>query len=82
MFWTEQSCFLIYLGMTHPEQLGFGFEQIEEEKETAHLPSNIEERIAAYRQMLEQHNQAMVAGDEKRVMEIRKEANRLSRGGD
>jgi hypothetical protein len=24
MFWTEQSCFLIYLGMTHPEQLGFG----------------------------------------------------------
>jgi hypothetical protein len=36
---------LIGLGMAHPEQLGFGFEHIQEEKETAHLPSGIEDGI-------------------------------------
>jgi hypothetical protein len=40
MFWTEQSCLPINSGMKQPEQLGFGFEQTEEEKETAHLPSH------------------------------------------
>jgi len=65
--------------MTHtPEQMGFGFDAMAEEQETAHLPSEIEAGIAAYREMLEQHNQAMLAGDEKRVMAIRKEANRLA----
>jgi hypothetical protein len=61
--------------MKNSGQLGFGFEQIEEEKETAHLPSDMEAGIAAYRAMLENNNQAMLAGDEKAAMAVRKEAN-------
>ena len=49
-----------------------------EEKQTAHLPSEMEAGIAAYRLMLHEHNQAMLQADEKRAMEIRKEANRLA----
>jgi hypothetical protein len=64
--------------MTNPEQMRFGFEAMVEERETAHLPSEMEAGIAAYRAMLEQHNQAMLDGDEKKVMAIRKEANRLA----
>jgi hypothetical protein len=64
--------------MTPPEQLGFGFDQLQEEKETAHLPSEMDAGITAYRAMLEQHNRAMLDADEKRVMAIRKEANRLA----
>ena len=64
--------------MKNPEQMGFGFEAMAEEQETAHLPSEMEAGIAAYRAMLEQHNRAMLDGDEKRVMAIRKEANRLA----
>ena len=60
------------------EQLGFGFDAMADEQETAHLPSEMEAGIAAYRAMLEQHNRAMLGGDEKRVMAIRKEANRLA----
>lgn len=60
------------------EQLGFGFEAMAEEQETAHLPSEMEAGIGAYRVMLEQHHQAMLEGDEKRVMAIRKDANRLA----
>jgi hypothetical protein len=50
--------------MANSEQLGFGFEQIEEEKATAHLPSEIEAGIVAYRGMLGKNNEAMLAGDE------------------
>lgn len=64
--------------MTQPQQLGFGFDQILEEQETAHLPSEIEQGIAHYRGMLEKHNTAMLTGDEKTAMDIRKEANRLA----
>jgi hypothetical protein len=64
--------------MANPAQMGFGFEAMAEEQETAHLRSEMEAGITAYRAMLEQHNQAMLAGDEKRVMAIRKEANRLA----
>jgi hypothetical protein len=69
---------LITVGMAHPEQMGFGFEQIQEEKETAHLPSERDAGITAYREMLVKHNRAMLESDEARVMGIRKEANRLA----
>jgi len=49
-----------------------------EEQATAHLPSDMEAGIAAYRTMLEKNHQAMLAGDEKTAMAIRKEANRLA----
>lgn len=61
-----------------PEQLGFGFDEIQEQQETAHLPSSMVEGIAAYRALLEKNHQAMLDGDEKAVMAIRKEANRLA----
>lgn len=64
--------------MTQPEQLGFAFDKIREEQETAHLPNEIEQGIAHYRGMLEKHNTAMLAGDEKTAMDIRREANRLA----
>ena len=54
--------------MTHPEQLGFGFEEIQEQQETAHLPSAMSDGIARYRAILEQNHQAMLAGDEKTAM--------------
>ena len=64
--------------MTQPQQLGFGFDKIREEQETAHLPSEIEQGIAHYRGMLEKHNAAMLAGDEKGAASIQKEAVRLA----
>jgi hypothetical protein len=70
--------FSYWSGMANPEQMGFGFEAMAEEQETAHLPSEMEAGIGAYRVMLEQHHQAMLESDEKRVMAIRKEANRLA----
>jgi hypothetical protein len=64
--------------MTQPQLLGFGFDAMEEERRTAHLASDIDTGIAQYRGMLEKHNAAMLAGDEKAAMDIRKEANRLA----
>ena len=64
--------------MTQPQQLGFGFEKFREEQETAHLPSEIEHGVAHYRGMLEKHNAAMLAGDEKGAASIQKEAVRLA----
>jgi hypothetical protein len=61
-----------------PEQLGFGFDAMLEEQEAAHLPAAMDEAIAHYRGMIEHHHQAMLAGDEKTVMEIRKDATRLA----
>ena len=49
-----------------------------EEQESAHLPTEMAEAIPVYRQMLEDHNQAMVAGNERAAMAVRKEANRLA----
>jgi len=64
--------------MNQPEQLGFGFDKMFEQQETAHLPSRVDEGIAHYRAMLEKNHQAMLAGDVSTAMEIRKEANRLA----
>jgi hypothetical protein len=64
--------------MTQPQQLGFGFDAMLEEKQTAHLPSGFDAGIVHYRGMLERHNEAMRSGDEKTAMGIRKEANRLA----
>jgi hypothetical protein len=64
--------------MTQPQQLGFGFDAMEEEKQTAHLASDVDAGIVQYRGMLEKHNAAMLACDEKASMDIRKEANRLA----
>ncbi len=61
-----------------PQQLGFGFDAMLDEQEAAHLPSAMTEGIALYCSMLEQHNGAMLEGDERRAMAIRKEANRLA----
>lgn len=58
---------------------------MEEERQTAHLASDIDAVIAQYRGMLEKHNAAMLVGDEKTAMDIPKEANRLAvklNGGD
>jgi len=61
-----------------PQQLGFGFDQIEKEKQTAHLASDIDTGIEQYRGLLEQHNAAMLAGDEKGAVAVQKEAVRLA----
>ena len=61
-----------------PQQLGFGFDEIEEQRETAHLPSSMDEGITHYRALLEKNNEAMLAGDVARAMATRKEAERLA----
>jgi hypothetical protein len=60
------------------QQLGFGFEQMEEEKRTAHIPSIIEEAIPFYKQLIEKHHAAMLAADVSAVQAIRKEAQDLA----
>jgi hypothetical protein len=64
--------------MTHPQQLGFGFDEMLHEQETAHLPGTMEEAIPYYRKMLERHNEAMLAGDIPAAMKIRDEADELA----
>jgi hypothetical protein len=64
--------------MKHPQQLGVGFDAIQEQQETAHLPSEIKQGIEHYRGMLEKHNVAMLAGDENGAAAIQKEARRLA----
>jgi len=61
-----------------PEQLGFGFDDIFEQKEAASLPSTMEDGIAHYRALLEKHHNAMLAGDEATAMAMREEGNRLA----
>jgi hypothetical protein len=85
MFSTKRRAFLITFGVKHPEQLGFGFDAIQEQQETDHLPSSMVEGVSLYRGMLEKNHQAMLAGDEKTAMAMRKDANRLTvklNGGD
>ena len=64
--------------MKEPQQLGFGFDEILREQETAHLPSTIEEAIPYYRKLIERHNEAMLAGDVEKTMAIRGEAQDLA----
>jgi hypothetical protein len=64
--------------MTHPEQLGFGFDEILREQETAHLPGTMEEGIPYFRKLIERHNEAMLAGDAETAMAIREEATELA----
>lgn len=59
-------------------QLGFGFDAMLDEQESAHLPADMAEAIPVYRKLIEDHDRAMVAADEKAAMAIRKEANRLA----
>ena len=61
-----------------PHQLGFGFDDILEQEETAALPSTMDDGIAHYRSLLEKHHEAMFAGDEATAMAIREEGNRLA----
>jgi hypothetical protein len=71
--------------MIQPQQLGFGFDEMLHEQETAHLPGTTEEAIPYYRKMLERHHEAMLSGDIPRAMKIRKEAQDLAiklNGGD
>jgi hypothetical protein len=71
--------------VTQPQQLGFGFEKTAEEERTAHLPATMEDAIPFYRNFIERHHQAMLAGDVPAAMKIREEAHELAvkvNGGD
>lgn len=77
-----------------PGQLGFDLllsdaeaqnRQLQFDRETAHLPSTMEEGLAFFRGLLDQHHAAMLGADVPRVMALREEARRLARrlnGGD
>jgi hypothetical protein len=64
--------------MKRPQQLGFGFDAIQEQQETAHLPSAMDDGVHLYRAMLVKNHEAMLAGDEKGAAAIQKEAARLA----
>lgn len=64
--------------MTQPQQLGFGFDEILREQETAHLPGTMEEAIPYYRKLIEKHHAAMISGDSAGAMKIREEAKELA----
>jgi hypothetical protein len=64
--------------MTKPRQLGFGFDEILHEQETAHLPGTMEQAIPYYRKLIERHHEAMIAGNEPEVMKLREEAHELA----
>ncbi len=64
--------------MIQPQQLGFGFDDMLHEQETAHLPGTMEEAIPYYRKLIERHHAAMLAGDEKAAIAIREEAHELA----
>lgn len=49
------------------------------ESECAHLPDNMEEGLALYRAMLDDHHTAMVAADASEVMRLRDEARVLAK---
>lgn len=54
-------------------------------KETAHLPSTMEEGIVYYRQLIERHHAAMLRADVEQTMRLREEAHNLAyklNGGD
>jgi len=50
----------------------------EVERETAHLPSTMEEAIPIYRLLIRQHHAAMLAADVQTAMRLRKEAELLA----
>jgi hypothetical protein len=64
--------------MTQPQQLGFGFDAMLHEQETAHLPGTMEEAIPYYRNLIERHHAAMLAGDVPAAMKLREEAHELA----
>jgi hypothetical protein len=64
--------------MTQPQQFGFGFDQMYEEKRTSHLPSTLAEAIPVYRDLIDRHHAAMMVGDEKTVLQLRNEARDLA----
>ena len=64
--------------MTHPQQLGFGFEEMLEAERTAHIPSTMEEAVPYYRQLIEKHHAAMMSGDKDAAMAVRAEADDLA----
>jgi hypothetical protein len=71
--------------MTQPEQLGFGFDDMLREQETAHLPATMEKAIPYYQKLIERHHAAMLAGNAAEAMKIREEAHELAvkvNGGD
>ena len=49
--------------MNQPQQLGFGFDDMLKEQETAHLPGTMDAAIPFYRNLIERHHAAMLAGD-------------------
>jgi hypothetical protein len=64
--------------MTHPHQLGFGFDQMLEDQRTAHIPSTMDEAIPYYRKLIERHHEAMMAADVEKSIAIRGEARDLA----
>lgn len=53
--------------------------QREFEKQTFHLPKTMDEGIAYYRDLIDQHHQAMIAADVETVTAIREEAHLLAK---
>jgi hypothetical protein len=64
--------------MTQPRQLGFGFDAMLQEEQSAHLPSNMEKAIPYYRKLIERHHEAVIAGDAQQAIKIREEAEDLA----
>jgi hypothetical protein len=60
------------------DQLGFGFDEILRDQETAHLPGTMKEAIPYYRALIGRHHAAMMTGDGEKTMAIRQEAEDLA----
>jgi hypothetical protein len=60
------------------EQLGFGFDEMLHEQETAHIPSTMEGAIPYYRKLIDRHHAAMLVGNVPAAMAIREEAHDLA----
>ena len=70
-----------------PGQLGFDDllaaadqtnRELQFQRETAHLPGNMEDALPFLRSLLERHHAAMLAADVKHVFELREEAGKLA----
>jgi hypothetical protein len=61
-----------------PEQMGFGFDDMLREQETAHIPATMDEAIPFYRKLIDRHHEAMLSGDIEKTTAIREEAQELA----
>lgn len=52
--------------------------RLKQDRLYGHLPSNLDDALPFYRDLLQRHHEAMMAGDAKRVQELRLEARNLA----